>query len=307
MSELKKYEMIEENVLGDGKCRIRALIDIPKFNVKKGDVGGMIDSEENLPQDGEGWLDYSSKVLHDAMVVDGYLVNSTMRDNSILYNGNVVNSIVMGKSIFNGFVDMNDSTVKDCRFHEDTFLYESNLENTEFHSYVTMKMVKLNVQKALDIKGVIDWLNVELSITIGFMGRKSCFEDVKIQADELDTDAVLLMNHVRLKSESFIQFLSHERSSGYLTKFKGNQQNPIHFDGESLFIQCSIISGSVSLGGRLVISNSKISDMASVHMNGKVIDCTISEMAKINVMGTKRFRLESRTLSGDDVAIVTDK
>ena len=36
--------------------RIRALRDIPQQNVKAGDLGGYVEGEHNLSQDGDAWI-----------------------------------------------------------------------------------------------------------------------------------------------------------------------------------------------------------------------------------------------------------
>jgi NDP-sugar pyrophosphorylase family protein len=62
--------------------RIRYLIDIPKHNVKAGDLGGFLESERNLSSLG------SCVVLDDALVCDNaYLYgNSVVRGTSIIYD-----------------------------------------------------------------------------------------------------------------------------------------------------------------------------------------------------------------------------
>ena len=56
-----KYEILHDHAMvvdgGRITCyRIRALRDIPRHNVKAGDVGGWIESEYNLSQDGDAWV-----------------------------------------------------------------------------------------------------------------------------------------------------------------------------------------------------------------------------------------------------------
>lgn len=53
---MKKYELTGETKEIDGKIlhRIRALIDIPEHDVKAGDLGGWIEAERNLSQNGRG-------------------------------------------------------------------------------------------------------------------------------------------------------------------------------------------------------------------------------------------------------------
>ena len=50
-----KYELTDEtkNFCGITLHRIRALRDIPSVNVKSGDLGGWIEKESNLSQDGD--------------------------------------------------------------------------------------------------------------------------------------------------------------------------------------------------------------------------------------------------------------
>lgn len=66
---LKKYEILREpehaHPNNPMAYRIRALRDIPRYGVKAGDLGGYVESEENLDQKGLCW------VRDDALVCDG--------------------------------------------------------------------------------------------------------------------------------------------------------------------------------------------------------------------------------------------
>lgn len=55
---MKKYELTGETkeIGGVTLHRIRALIDIPEHDVKAGDLGGWIEAERNLSQNGEAWV-----------------------------------------------------------------------------------------------------------------------------------------------------------------------------------------------------------------------------------------------------------
>lgn len=48
--------------------RIRALRDIPRHGIKKGDLGGYIESEHNLSHDGDCWISGSAVVYGNAEV-----------------------------------------------------------------------------------------------------------------------------------------------------------------------------------------------------------------------------------------------
>lgn len=67
---MKKYELTSETkmVCGITLHRIRALIDIKRWNVKSGDMGGWIASENNLDQSVEAWVSGEAWVFGEARV-----------------------------------------------------------------------------------------------------------------------------------------------------------------------------------------------------------------------------------------------
>lgn len=78
----KKYELVEESATDNGYentilYRIRACRDIPKWNIKKGDIGGYVESEMNLDQHGECWIADDAEVLDNAFVTGNALISDT--------------------------------------------------------------------------------------------------------------------------------------------------------------------------------------------------------------------------------------
>lgn len=74
----KKYELVKESVIeeeysGVNLYRIRALKDF--CDIKKGDLGGYVESEENLSQDGNCWIYNDAKVYGYAKVSDNAIVS----------------------------------------------------------------------------------------------------------------------------------------------------------------------------------------------------------------------------------------
>lgn len=69
-AKMKKYELTGETkeIGGVTLHRIRALIDIPEHDVKAGDLGGWIEAERNLSQNGEAWVTGSACVTGKALV-----------------------------------------------------------------------------------------------------------------------------------------------------------------------------------------------------------------------------------------------
>ncbi|EJF77433.1 hypothetical protein MCQ_01517 [Candidatus Bartonella washoeensis Sb944nv] len=84
----KKYEFTYATIEVDGRTlyRIRALRDFG--NVKKGDLGGLIEHEGNLSHDGNCWVDDNALVYGDAKAYG----NARVFDNAQVYDNAHVRS-----------------------------------------------------------------------------------------------------------------------------------------------------------------------------------------------------------------------
>lgn len=120
-----KYELVrDDNITIREKTlyRIRALKDF--YNVRKGDLGGYIQSYDNLDQEGNCWV-YSdagvwenaeihgdarimghARVLNNAKVYDKAVVmsKSIIKDNAIICDGSIVDYYVSGDSYISDFL-----------------------------------------------------------------------------------------------------------------------------------------------------------------------------------------------------------
>ena len=74
----KKYKLTEESIIYFGRTlyRIEALKDFG--NVKKGDLGGWIESEDNLSQEGNCWIHDNVKVCNHARVYDNAIIGGNV-------------------------------------------------------------------------------------------------------------------------------------------------------------------------------------------------------------------------------------
>ena len=81
---MKKYEMLydEKTKL----YRIKALIDIPVYGVKVGDIGGFIAKESNLSHRCNCWIFNDAKVYEDGKIYD----DVTIRDNAEVFGKTVI-------------------------------------------------------------------------------------------------------------------------------------------------------------------------------------------------------------------------
>lgn len=67
---MKKYCITRQSTGYDGHTlhRIKALVDIPRYFIKAGEVGGWIENEKNLSHDGNCWVADDAIVYGDAGV-----------------------------------------------------------------------------------------------------------------------------------------------------------------------------------------------------------------------------------------------
>ena len=96
--ELVKESVIEEDYSGVNLYRIRALRDFGK--VKKGDLGGYIEKEDNLSHEGNCWIYNDAKVYGCAKVSD----NAVVMDDSSVYG----HARVFGDAVIQGGVQIYD-------------------------------------------------------------------------------------------------------------------------------------------------------------------------------------------------------
>ena len=98
---MKKYELTRETKVIDGVelHRIKALNSFG--NIKKGELGGWIESEKNLSQDGYAWVGENATVRGNATVCE----NATVRGNAIICG----NATVHGSAIVRGFATVSNN------------------------------------------------------------------------------------------------------------------------------------------------------------------------------------------------------
>lgn len=150
--KMKKYEFTGEVKSIDEKMlhRIRAVRDIPEHNVKAGDLGGWLETEENLSHNGAAWVMNSAYVMGKARVTDSARVMGNARvmdasdyiaigaigsrnDTTTFYRGKD-GGIYVSCGCFNGTIDDFAAKVKQVHAgtkHERTYLLAIELAKAQ--------------------------------------------------------------------------------------------------------------------------------------------------------------------------------
>lgn len=139
----KKYELTDETTEVDGHTlhRIIALKDFS--DVKAGDLGGWIESEKNLSQEGKCWVYDEAKVSGDAQIYG----NALVRWNAEVY-GNA--SVYGDAKVYEAKVYGNAKVYKNAEVSGDIWIHD----NAQVHGFV--KLDSYSSVGPLDICGNAD-------------------------------------------------------------------------------------------------------------------------------------------------------
>lgn len=76
---MKKYELTDETKGERGVTlhRIRALVDIKRYDVKAGDLGGWVEKESNLSHENDAWVGGNARVTGNPHVAENACVSKT--------------------------------------------------------------------------------------------------------------------------------------------------------------------------------------------------------------------------------------
>ena len=159
----KKYELTEETIVERRLVlhRIKALKSFD--NVRKGDLGGWIESENNLSQDGDCWVYGEAKVYGNSLVKNNAKVAhySQVCDSIISDNANVFdhasilcNSVVSGNSRVSGHAEINRSIVESeaCVFDDVSIINDTHISGSAKvvgSGIISMSIIRGNANVAI--------------------------------------------------------------------------------------------------------------------------------------------------------------
>lgn len=149
-----KYELLKNNFIeykGRKLYRIRALKSFS--DIKCGDIGGYVENEKNLSQNGNCWIYNNAKVYDDGRVFDNAIIkndaevfdnasvldNAIIQDNAICFNNSVIykNAVcgidtkVYGHGLIYEGTYLNNNINSDIKRDEITAAYEKEQREKE--------------------------------------------------------------------------------------------------------------------------------------------------------------------------------
>lgn len=123
----KKYQLTDEASFIDGNTlvyRIQARVELPSMGVRAGDLGGFVESEENLSHEGDCWIADDARVLGRSLVQDDAIISgdamvrgeSLIRDSAVITGyAQVESSVVSGDSFVSEYARLDKASVIDSK------------------------------------------------------------------------------------------------------------------------------------------------------------------------------------------------
>ena len=114
---MKKFRLTDETMTVDGVTyhRIRACkdFDVQGYHVKAGDLGGYVESERNIDQDGNAWVGGLARIGGNARVFGNTHVrgNARIGDNAVIGGHAVIggNAVIGDNAVIGGNAEVSNS------------------------------------------------------------------------------------------------------------------------------------------------------------------------------------------------------
>lgn len=97
-------------------CALRTIYN-PFMNIRKGQLGGFIESERQLSQKGESWIDENSLVIG----------NSRIKESAFLSNTTVIDAWIHGKAFLNDVKFISDDNNKPAIIYEQAYIHKTHI------------------------------------------------------------------------------------------------------------------------------------------------------------------------------------
>ncbi|AJD93236.1 hypothetical protein JMA_39180 (plasmid) [Jeotgalibacillus malaysiensis] len=303
MNEQKKYKMVKED---SGKLyRIQALIDIPEHFVEAGDFGGLIQSEINLSQFGDGWIEKEAMVTDDATVKAGVIKGkSYLKDEVVVYSGVISDSTLSGKTIIKGRTKVSSSTLWNCSIMNGDIV-SSELYNVDIENGSGVVDSSIRSSEKFRIEDAVLIKKSNLRTSSGLISGYGLMHYANINANSILISSKFALKNVNASiSDIFwIRESKNEHLPGMSEVIGADNgvEEPVFIETSSLTLKDSSIRGSVKLHGTISLVDSTVSDMSQISMRGKLEACNISEMAMIEFNPSSVVTLRSLRLGGEEV------
>lgn len=308
--------------------RIRAIRDIPFHNIKVGDEGGWLESEKNLSQNDDAWVDASDISGESYVYGRAYVLNSNINGNSNIQGDAVVLNSVVSHSILKGNTIVDFSNVLRCTISNSTSILFCNIKHVGIHGSPVdgekgISISHSNVEFP-DSSAYFEILNTEKEKLI--IERTNLYfkkpMNSKIRGNGLisnvsavDVKSLILHNTVYLE---FIQLVNSHlivKDSRFGRICGVSKEECVELKNGHFYFQNPMVEGRICFSGDLLAKSLKASDFSMIINESdytiSIDTVTLAEYASLkkviqhaSVRTIGLYHVEHLSLSGDDVYLV---
>jgi len=306
--------------------RIRALIDINAHKVKAGDLGGWIDSEATLSQEGDCWLSENSFLYMNATVEGDVLIrDSTISLSRVEGTGLIDESTITHCRLIGHFDISRQSNVTLVdTLDVNMSLQKTSLKNVDISggnvdiAYSTLHSTSIH-QSLKIVLDVLDNIQIKFSEVFVNAGKNEAFIHCsanlyRVIVSEKRPMTIWLAyeyftwKHLSIKNMGFVIGNQLMFKSKTTSSLKGLENKSIRLSDGFLNMQSSVIEEEVSIKGRMKIVESHISGYSEIDsgVNGSLVlnRIKLSEAARILNSSAKSLELSDIVCNADDVIVL---
>lgn len=333
---MKKYEFTGENFKDEIPVgveareevtvhRIRAVIDIPAHNVKKGDLGGWIEKEGNLSHEGNCWLGNgivsgSSTIKGDVLVGENEYEETIcyVRGNSHIEGTGLLSGVVVDNSIINGHI-LSYGTSFDFSYVEGNIKafegllkqchVKSNGEKIVFsHCVLIPSSGRLKITNRDDKLLTLDHVRIDFENCSGDHFINAFGEIKHVYSDglsKLNLNGQLDICNVYLDEET--SFMVTNTSEKVVLRGESDSDTIYFADGVKELSDVTL-EGNVTLKGNMSIQESTISNSSEIENRSEeklvVKTITMCDCSKIERTANSDKHVENISLVADEKIVI---
>lgn len=306
--------------------QIIAVRDIPRHNVKVGDVGSWLSTDSELSQEGDAWVNRGTHVFNSTISGDVLISESDIVDSKINGNGLISHSSIHSSEFIETTFDIQTQSTLIRTKAEDATLkaWETELENVEIrHSCV---YIEIGILKSLgkvpfvilmddekqDVSTPLTLKQSQIFISTDNPDHARIHHRTRITNVIVPVKKPLTMlvgfekfswRHLNLENMAFHYGHPFPMKDVEFSSLKGNLGEKLFLENGYIQSRHSRISGDLRISGVLFLEDSKISDCASVLNHSKkalhLQNVTLTEMAKVVKVNDELSILQDRDYNGD--------
>lgn len=293
--------------------QIKALRDIPKVGVKKGDLGGHVWSEESLSHDDSSWVFQGSSVLHQGRVRENAVVfgNSVISTRAVVSgNCRIEDSEVQGESVVEGEVHVDRSTVSGNSLLSGTIAVK---HSTVYGVQGIAGEITRSTVKSHEGRLNLESMTIIIDSNLGIYDEKPVVEVegemhnvVAEKLVKLQLSGAYWMKNVTFQAESEL-VINLDMNSKDESVIEGVESGCM-FEKTSLYLLNSAITGNVTLKGSIALEYCSLSNMCRIENETAhdldLIDVSMSELGTLRkTSGSGNTRLRGMEINSDFVMV----